>query len=900
METGSRKVSESHDKSVIPAIVPTLQVYSAILDNCAEAIVLLDNDGVIIYQNSLLFKLLGFIDTETTCRSIYNYVHSADLDAVKAFFVFVATEPGVQRQVQYRAMHKDTGFFWVMASATSLLNQPGVNAFVVSLTDITERKQQDKKLADTNRELSRLFNNINDVLFSVDMKSYKLLQVSPACEKIYGYTAAEFMQSDDLWQKVVYEADRPVIAEQLKGLYAGITINNEYRVINKDGSVHWIDNAVIPTLDEDGTLLRIDGVSRDVTNRKKAEEALNESTALLNELFESAPEAILIFDQEQRKMIDCNANALKAFGYSKSEFKTLQPEAFSPRYQPDGRLSETVTKEHQARLAGGENLVFEWEHRHASGKCFSAEVRLTKLHVPGRNLARASIININEQKSAKQNLLKTQGNLRSLLDNADTCYVLLDMGLNVVAYNKVAEKWSVDLLKVELQEGINYIDALPVQHRATGRLNFARVMAGEKLGYETFLDNNEGGKFWYYLRMYPIYDEACTMLGLCIAATDINQRKAYESRILESEARYRSLFQHMHEGIAYCEMLYQNDRPVDFVYHVVNERFGQLTGLTDVTGKTVSELIPGFLTDHPEEFLIYDRVIKTGRSEKFETYATALALWFDITVYHRQGNHFVLVFSSITERKKSEADILALNELLERKVSERTAQLAEANKELEAFSYTVSHDLQAPLRVISGFTKILYQDYKDKLEGNGVEYVKHINNSVQRMSRLTRELLAFAQLGKVELAKKSVDMGQMVNAVIAEIKLSNPGIKAHIKVHEMPPAKCDEGLMKQVWANLVTNAVKYSQKKETPEIEIGSCVVNNTTAFFIKDNGAGFDMKYADKLFGVFKRLHAESDFEGHGVGLALVHRIITRHGGRIWAEAEVDKGATFYFTIPQ
>nr|MBP6731772.1 hypothetical protein [Chitinophagales bacterium] len=233
------------------------------------------------------------------------------------------------------------------------------------------------------------------------------------------------------------------------------------------------------------------------------------------------------------------------------------------------------------------------------------------------------------------------------------------------------------------------------------------------------------------------------------------------------------------------------------------------------------------------------------------------------------------------------------------KVKERTAQLSKLNKELEKFSVTVSHDLQAPLRAINGFSKILLEDYKDKLDAEGREFLGIIDTNVLRMSDLIRDLLDFSRMGK-PMKIKLTDMTELAATALKDIQSHTPGFKAHVTLKPMPPAVCDQALMQQVWTNLISNAVKYSSKKPQPEIEIGTLDTKpDEPVYYIRDNGVGFDMQTADKLFEPFNRLHSISDFEGTGIGLSTVHRIISRHGGTIWAESEVDKGATFYFTLP-
>jgi len=235
---------------------------------------------------------------------------------------------------------------------------------------------------------------------------------------------------------------------------------------------------------------------------------------------------------------------------------------------------------------------------------------------------------------------------------------------------------------------------------------------------------------------------------------------------------------------------------------------------------------------------------------------------------------------------------------LEQRVADRTAQLEAANKELEAFSYSVSHDLRAPLRSILGYSDILREDNFDQLNESGKQILNTVQQNARKMNTLIEDLLQFSKLGKKPLEKSQVNNQKLVKHVIEEMDPVQTA-KASISISEMYPIEADISLLKQVWINLIGNAIKYSSKKENPVIEIGSYKSGNEITFVVKDNGAGFDTRYADKLFGAFQRLHKYAEFPGSGVGLALVQRIINRHGGKVWAEGKVNEGAAFYFTLP-
>ena len=292
---------------------------------------------------------------------------------------------------------------------------------------------------------------------------------------------------------------------------------------------------------------------------------------------------------------------------------------------------------------------------------------------------------------------------------------------------------------------------------------------------------------------------------------------------------------------------------------------------------------------HPKEFIrdLWTTIAngKVWRGELKNKAKDGTFYWVDTTIIpflnkQHKPYQYLAIRADITSRKEAEENILSLN------------------KELESFSYSVSHDLRAPIRSINGYAKMLQEDYASKLDDEAIRLSSQITNYAAKMGHLIDDLLAYSRIGRKELVKNNIDMNNMVAEVFREILTDQKNQAIELKVTHLLPALGDPAVIKQVWVNLISNAVKYTGKKEKPVIEIRSENKANEVVYSVCDNGVGFDMQFADKLFGVFQRLHSEEEFEGTGVGLAIVHRIITKHGGKVWADAGINEGATFYFTL--
>jgi PAS domain S-box-containing protein len=368
----------------------------------------------------------------------------------------------------------------------------------------------------------------------------------------------------------------------------------------------------------------------------------------------------------------------------------------------------------------------------------------------------------------------------------------------------------------------------------------------------------------------------------------------------DKEARLRLALQASHTGtwdwkVATNEVLWDDQ---------LHRLFGLAPGSFPGTFEAFASLV------YVEDRRLFEDAMTRALKEKTEFSAEYRVVWPDgsmhylvsrgAAIYDEQQQPIRMTGVALdgTKSKLAEEEIRRLNADLEQRVATRTAELTAINKELEAFTYSVAHDLRAPLRHIDGYVQILQQEFADQLPPQAQAYTDRIQQGAQNMGQLVDDLLNLARVGRQEIDRQVTALQPIVNEVIANFRSETEKRDIEWRVGELPFVECDPGLMRQVFANLISNAIKYTRPRAHPAIEIGQTQVNDSTVIYVRDNGVGFSMKYASKLFGVFQRLHRAEDFEGTGVGLATVDRIIRKHGGQVWAEAELDKGATFFFVV--
>jgi PAS domain S-box-containing protein len=623
-------------------------------------------------------------------------------------------------------------------------------------------------------------------------------------------------------------------------------------------------------------------------------------------IFDIAPDAIVVVD-DKGIIKQWNPSAVKMFGWRTEEivgesiYETIIPQRY--RKSHTARLTSLVDADRHALL----NPSFTSVHfpaRCKGGGEIELEIKIALIVTNGEPRFAAFL-----RHAVAAQFSELNSSLRKSLVRQQITFPKAATKYRALFQKNPMPMWIIDASSLKFLEvnasaishygytrdeflSMTTVDIRPEADRERYR-NLDRALGSQNRGVWTHV-KKDGSLVFVEVLVHEITFE--DKLAKLIVAIDVTKRKMAEESLEFSENRFHKIFHSKLIGFFIW----------DSAFRVLqaNDVFLNMLGFsaTELSEKTID-----LNTFAPEEFVLRD--LASVGQEDFASMADP----FEAQLITKDKRHisvfigtasidrelFVSYVMDISQQKKMAKEIMELNKNLEKRVEERTAQLLAANLELESFTYTVSHDLRTPLRAIHGYSQLLADDYASVLDSNGIKTLSHIRSNAKRMGQLIDDLLAFSRVGRRELNKVPIEINRLVDNVFNNLRDQDLD-KVSVNVHDLGNALVDSELVQLVFHNLIANAIKYSSKKTHPTIEIGLEATHNGLAYFVKDNGAGFDMKYYDKLFGVFNRLHSDDEYDGTGVGLAIVHRIITRHGGKVWAFGNVDEGATFYFTLNQ
>jgi PAS domain S-box-containing protein len=844
-----------------------------LLDLTQDAIFVRNLKGKILYWNRAAERLYGWPRDQAQGKIAHELLSSVFPKPWNEIQADVFQDGSWEGEVVHRRL--DGGTVFVTSRWVARRDAAGNPvAILASNRDITLRKIEEDKFRN-------LLESAPDAMVIVD-GSGRVQLVNAQTEKLFGYGREEMIgQPVEILVPQRYhgkhtghrhdysQSPRP------RSMGAGLDLHGR----RKDGSEFPVEISLSPLETAEGTL--VSSAIRDITDRKRAE-------SMFRDLLESAPDAMVIVNSQGRIVLT-NAQTEKLFGYPRAELlnqpvEILVPDRFRGRH-PQHRSGFFGAP--RARSMGAELELYGLRR---DGTEFPVEISLSPLETADGTLVSSAIRDITDRKRA-------ESRFRDLLESAPDAMVIVDGAGQIQLVNAQTEA----VFGYPRQKMIGQPVELLIPHR------FHDHHVGHRSGYshaphpramgaglELFGRRADGSEFPVEISLSPLQTEAGTLISSTIR--DVTGRKKAEVALRQSEERFR---------LVVSEVKNYSILTLDPLGHITswNEGAERIKGYRaeEVIGRHFSK----FYTESDVRNGVPYHELQVAREQgRIETEGWRL---------RKDGSHFranVVITAlrdekgelrgfgkitrDVTEQKRAEEEM----ERQQAALAHSNAELTALNSELESFSYSVSHDLRAPLRHIDGFARILQEEHGGQLDEEGRRYVERVLQAANHMGHLVDDLINLALIGRKELARQRVNLNELVRQSIAELPGEAEKREIEWRLERLPETECDPGLLKLVFINLLSNALKFTRDRQPAVIEVGTRGSQGATEFFVRDNGVGFDPKYADKLFGVFQRLHKQEDFEGTGIGLATVQRIIRRHGGEIRAESEPGHGATFVFTL--
>jgi PAS domain S-box-containing protein len=800
-------------------------------------------------------------------------------------------------------------------------------------------EQTAEKLRESEERLRLAVGSANIGFFDRDLQTQREYY-SPEWQEQIGYTVGELSDDVQEWQSRIHPDDLAMVLAKNADCIQGRRPNYEaeYRLRHKDGSYRWILARGLIHFNEDGQAVRLLGCHIDVTQRKQNADTISASERRFRGLAESSQDYIMLYDRECRHVYE-NPAALRVAGHIEANIigKTHREAGFSEE------MSAQWEADIQQVFATGNSTqrLFEWDG--VDGKVF-LDWRLSPVLGPDGKVELVLGISrdITPLKQIEQALQKSEAQYRVLTENIKDVVWVLDTETMYFRYvspsvMQLRGYTSEEILAVSVDYALT-----PEAREYLHNLIHSRVeafLSGQEPPNKFYADEVEqpckdGSTVWTEAVTTYYRNPDNGRVEVRGVTRDISERKRAEEALHASEIKFRQIYEQSMIGISIINLQGQFLDGNPAVLRLLGYTLEEYTHLSirqishpedterDLTlyqemweGKREAFIMEkrnlhkdghfvwGMLTctlvrdtDGQPQFSIgmFEDITDRKLAEQ-KIQATQTELQRLLTEADRSRR---VLLNMIEDQKKAEEQIRQLNTQLEQRVHDRTAQLEAANHELEAFAYSVSHDLRAPLRAIEGFSAALMDDYFNQLDETARHYLTRTQEAARRMGQLINDLLGLSRVTRTEFNRQEVNLSALAQEIAGELQTQDPQRQVIFEISPDLIVQGDTHLLKIMLENLLSNAFKFTNRRERARIEVGMNRQSGDRVYFVRDNGAGFDMAYATKLFGPFQRLHGAEEFPGTGIGLVIVQRIIARHGGRIWPEAAVDQGATFYFTL--
>ncbi len=871
-----------------------------LLESLAEGVVIIDNSGTILLVNAAAEQMFGYQRKELIGKpqavlipERFRKVHE---EHVVPFFAEPRTVE-TDQLLDISGRRRDGSEFPVEISLSYVETISGVLVMAL-VSDITVRKEYETRLREKEEQFHIQVEGVKDyAIFMLDTEG-NVLNWNAGAERLKGYRAEEIIGTHFSCFYTEEDRNAGTPEEELKKAAAEGRVAYEGWRIGKDGSRFWADVIITALRDDNGNLRGFSKVTHDITERKRAEEEREQLLLELEAVLESINEGVVIADLKGN-VLTMNKEALALHEYENVEQVRRQLSEYQDTFELSDLEGRPVPFEQWPLSSAlrGERFA-DWEvcvRRKDTGKLWIGSYSGTQVRNKSGNiiLSVITVRDITERKRAEEALRESENKFSKAFHAMPSVLVIASLADGrYIEVNEAFER--VFGYRRDEVIGRSSLELNIWQNQEDRAIVLRMLAEGKKVRDLEIGFRSKSGTIivgLYSADIIEIGAEQC----LVSLVNDVTDRKKVEEELRLSEERYRRLYNETpvmlhsidHDG----RLVSVSNYWLETLGYERSEVLGRISTefYTEASRSYATEVVlPEFFRTGSCEEVPYQIVKKNG--EILDVQLSAIA--------ERDSEGKVVrslaVMVDVTARKKAEEEIKGLNVAL----TEWVAELDIANKDLEAFNYTVAHDLRNPLNVIGLSCQAIKELCGDQLPEECLDYVQDTYNGVVRMNQLIEALLNFSRMGRVELHREKVSLCVLVQKVARILKQSEPGRQVDFRIADGITADADENLVRVVLDNLLGNAWKYTGKQEKAVIEFGTAEINGKPVYFVRDNGVGFDRAYADKLFNPFQRLPGAEEFKGSGIGLATVERIIQRHGGKIWAEGEPGKGATFYFTL--